>query len=69
MMVLLTPVLASAQESMQPSPGAVVGDLLMRPFAAAGSIITTSFCVATMPPPFIMRVGEQWARIAIEAPW
>ncbi len=70
--VLLTTSLAFAEmptETNQPSAGAVVGDLLMRPFVAAGSIITTSFCIVTMPLPFIMGVGEQWARVAIEAPW
>lgn len=64
-----TAVFATAQESIQPSSGAVAGDLLMRPFTAAGSIVTTSVCMVTMPLAFIMGVGEQWARIAIEAPW
>lgn len=69
MVFLFTPVIATAQEGTQPSSGAVVGDLLIRPFTAAGSIVTTSFGIATMPLAFIMGVGEQWARIAIEAPW
>ncbi len=69
MIFLFAPVVATAQESMPPSSGAVVGDLFMRPFTAAGSIVTTSFGMATMPLAFIMGVGEQWARITIEAPW
>lgn len=70
--VLLTTSVVFAEvptEANQPSAGAVVGDVLMRPFAVVGSAITTSFCIVTMPLPFMMDVGEQWARIAIEAPW
>ena len=53
-----------------PSTGLVVLDLLVvRPFCVAGSIASTAFCIATMPGAFLCGVGEQSARIFVEAPW
>lgn len=54
----------------EPSAGIVVLDLLLvRPVSAAGALFSTTFCIATMPIAYLIGVGEQSARILVEAPW
>ena len=43
--------------------------IIVRPLSASVACASTAFCVGTMPLAFITGVGEQSARILIEAPW
>lgn len=81
--LLMIPSFAFAQESAPQAPpatqvqtesgpttGAMVADaLLIRPLSAILSTASTGVCLATMPIAFVTGMGEQWARIMIEAPW
>jgi len=58
------------QETYQgPSAGSIVGDILARPFLISGAVITSAFGLVTMPAIFLTGLGEEWARITMEAPW
>ncbi len=60
-----------AQEVRQNPPvGMKVLDiLLVRPVSVCVASAMTAVCVTTIPLPFVMGVGEPYARIMIEAPW
>lgn len=62
---------AQPQEQYQsgPSAGSIVGDILARPFLISGAVITSAFGLVTMPAVFLTGLGEEWARITMEAPW
>lgn len=62
---------AIAQELREnPTTGMKVLDLLLvRPVSALVSCASTAFCVGTMPLAFVIGVGEQSARVLVEAPW
>ncbi len=74
--IIFIPGISIAQEieampsQTEPSAGMVVLDLLLvRPVSLAGALASTSVCIATMIPAFLIGVGEQSARILVEAPW
>ena len=53
-----------------PPVGMKILDLLVvRPISAGVACLSTAFCVGTMPLAYIIGVGEQSARVLIEAPW
>jgi hypothetical protein len=62
---------AAVQPAYQgPSAGMVVLDLLLvRPACLVGALISTAVCIVTMPGAFLTGVGEQSARLLVEAPW
>ena len=62
---------ALAQEFKENPPvGMKILDLLVvRPISAGVSCVSTAFCVGTMPLAYVIGVGEQSARLLIEAPW
>lgn len=62
---------ATAQELRESPPaGMKVLDLLVvRPISAVVSCASTAVCVGTMPLAYVIGVGEQSARILVEAPW
>ncbi len=62
---------AIAQEPRQTPPvGLKILDLIIvRPISASVAIASTAFCGGTMPLAYVAGVGEQSARILIEAPW
>jgi len=43
--------------------------IIVRPISASVAIDSTGFCVGTMPLAFVSGVGEQSARVLVEAPW
>ncbi len=54
----------------EPSAGLVIVDLLLvRPVSVVGSVCSTAVSIATMPIAFLCGVGEQSARVLVEAPW
>jgi len=54
----------------RPPAGLMVLDLLVvRPLSASVAAASTGFCVGTMPLAYTIGVGEQSARILVEAPW
>jgi len=62
---------AFAQEFRENPPvGLKIFDIIVvRPISASVACATTAFCVGTMPLAFVTGIGEQSARILIEAPW
>ena len=62
---------AIAQELREnPTAGMKVLDLLVvRPISVVVSCAATAFCVGTMPLAYVIGVGEQSARVLVEAPW
>ena len=62
---------AFAQEFRENPPvGMKILDLLVvRPISASVACATTAFCVGTMPLAYVTGIGEQSARVLIEAPW
>lgn len=54
----------------EPSAGMVAVDLvLVRPLSAVGSLCSTAVSIITMPIAYLCGVGEQSARVLVEAPW
>lgn len=64
-----TEVMPVPDESV-PSTGMVLLDLLLvRPACVVGALMSTAVCIATMPGAYLTGVGEQSARILVQAPW
>ena len=57
------------QAQYNPSIGAIIGDLIARPFLVSGAIVTTAVCIVTMPVTFITGVATPATRALVEAPW
>jgi len=60
-----------AQELRENPPvGMKILDLIVvRPISAVVACASTAFCAGTMPLAYVIGVGEQSARVLIEAPW
>jgi hypothetical protein len=60
-----------AQELRETPPvGMKILDLIVvRPISASVACVSTAFCAGTMPLAYVIGVGEQSARVLIEAPW
>ncbi len=74
--IIFIPGISAAQETKVmpyqsgPSAGMVVLDLLfVRPVCVAGALTSTALCIVTMPAAYLTGVGEQSARLLVEAPW
>jgi hypothetical protein len=53
-----------------PSVGMQILDVaLVRPFCVVGSTVSTATYIALSPLVFVMGLGEQTARVLVEAPW
>ena len=64
-----SPVLAQEVRENPPVGIKILDIIIVRPLSASVACASTAFCVGTMPLAFITGVGEQSARILIEAPW
>lgn len=63
-------VLAYDLENTEPSVAIKILDLsIVRPISMVVSIVSTAFCVGTLPLTFPVGVSEPAARIFVEAPW
>ena len=60
-----------AQELRENPPvGLKILDIIVvRPISASVACVSTAFCAGTMPLAYVIGVGEQSARVLIEAPW
>ncbi len=67
--LLSSPVLAQEPRE-NPAVGLKILDIIVvRPISASVSCVSTAFCVGTMPLAYVTGIGEQSARVLIEAPW
>ena len=64
-----SPVLAQESRENPPVGLKILDIIVIRPVSAAVSCVSTALCVGTMPLAYIIGVGEQSARVLIEAPW
>ena len=62
-------VLAQEYRENPPVGLKILDIIVIRPFSAAVACASTAFCVGTMPLAFVTGIGEQSARVLIEAPW
>lgn len=62
----------TAQEEAQEGPSVglkIVDVLLVRPFCLIGATASTAVYIALSPLVYLMGIGEESARVMVEAPW